>query len=203
MPVAEYTWKEHMSVTELIPLASTTEACARSGRFLTPDKSIHDCKIRNFTLTGAVLTDCKTVADNTPITLYVDGIGRFKATVTGSFDSEMEIRFDLSRCKPKALKSLFAKDDEAQSAADRRRHTRTKPQTIAKVLSLPDGQTMECEVADVSLSGALVKLDICLPIGAIVQIDGCPARVVDRREDGLVLRFADELDVATMSQLTR
>jgi hypothetical protein len=191
-----------MSSEVLKPLSSPTGAMRPPvGKFFTPDGTAHACEVVHISLDGATLHDCEVVPVDARIVIYLDGIGRFAADVIATGEQTMDVRFDRSICKVDALKAHLVRCEIAQIKAERRSHPRVNPKTSFKRLFLPGGEEATCEVNDVSLSSALVRFNTFLPIGARVRIEDYWGQISDRREDGFVVRFDDELDAKAIAKL--
>ena len=171
------------------------------GRFLTPDNVARPCEVRNLRGDGASLSVRDTVAEDTPIVLYIHGIGRRQARVIAAYERGMDVCFVQSgRARREAVGDASECD---RAIVERRRHERINPANRRHSILLPGGETHACDIVDVSQSGVLVSLDRLLPIGAIVEIAGLAGRVSDRREDGTVIKFEDDPDQAKLAQLIR
>ena len=192
-----------MSLEALNSPSPINAAASHPGRYLAPDKTAHDCVVENLSLDGASLVNCDCVPVGTTIVLYMEGMGRLVANVVASGDNTMDVIFDKAQSKLDPLKAYLSGTNATAIVAERRQHERVNPDNPLKPVRLPDGDIRQCEIADISLSGALVVLDTMLPIGAPVWIGNSPGYVAERREDGIVIRFKEPLDGEALAELTR
>ena len=191
-----------MSFEALNAAPPVNPAAPRPGRYLAPDKTAHDCVVESLSLDGATLVNCDGAPVGSTIVLYMDGLGRLVANVVASDGGTMDVVFDKAQSRLDPLKACLAGGATA-IVDERRQHQRVNPQNPLKPVRLPDGNVKQCEIADISLSGALVILDELLPIGAPVWIGNWRGHVAERREDGTVIRFKDALDGEALAELTR
>jgi len=171
------------------------------GRFLAPDKQVRPCEVRNLRRDGASLGLCETMAKDTPIVLYIHGVGRREARVTAVYERGMDVCFIPSKSGLRRAVDDSATSDNA--AVERRHGDRINPGNGYQPILLPHGETQDCKIVDISPSGALVSLESMLPIGAIVELAGLAGRVLDRREDGTVIKFEDKVDPVKLAELIR
>ncbi len=192
-----------MSIEASRPLSAITAATSRPGRYLAPDKTAHDCVVENLSLDGATLVNCDGAPVGATVVLYVEGLGRLVADVVATGDNSMDVTFDKAQSKLDPLKAYLSGSNPTANGGERRQHPRVNADNPLKPVRLPDGEIRQCEIADISLSGALVVLDILVPIGAPVWIGNSPGYVAERREDGTVIRFKNPLDGEALAELTR
>lgn len=84
---------------------------------------------------------------------------------------------------------LLARPDLSES--EERQHPRVPVNTILTML-LPDGNTLQCPVLDMSRSGALIVTPVRPPIGTEVLFDNRYAAVVRHHEEGVAVEFINE-----------
>ena len=65
-------------------------------------------------------------------------------------------------------------------------------------MTLPDGRVYNCEVIDISTSGAGVKTDIMPSIGTQLMLGKMRGRVVRYLDDGIAIEFVKQLDQTQM-----
>lgn len=72
---------------------------------------------------------------------------------------------------------------------DRRRHKRIAPPDCASVVVFGDNNKLQCNVLDISSSGAAVLADIKPPVGTQLSLGDLPARVVRHFSNGFAIEF--------------
>ncbi len=192
-----------MSFEALSPVLPNNVVNSLAGRYLTSDKTAHDCLVENLSLDGATLVNCDCAPQGARIVLYMEGMGRLVADVVTSGDNIMDVTFDQACSNLDPLKAGLAGTSRTIIADERRLQQRFNPDNPLKPVRLPHGETRQCEVSDISLSGALIQLDVLVPIGAQVWLGNSPAYVAERREEGTVIRFKEPLDGEALAELTR
>ena len=60
--------------------------------------------------------------------------------------------------------------------------------------TLPDGRVYNCEVIDISISGAAIKTDVLPSIGTYVMLGKMKGRVVRYLDTGVAIEFVKQLD---------
>ena len=77
---------------------------------------------------------------------------------------------------------------------DQRRHARYQPSDSASQLILPDGRNYPCEILDISVSGASVKVDVSPSIGTYVMLGKMRGRITRLHAEGIGIEFLKMLD---------
>ena len=166
------------------------------GRYMLSDRSEHVCQIRDLTPDQAWFSG-ETLADiGEHIIAYIQEIGRVEGDVT---DSELD-SFLVSFTNPSSKRDKIAaklnwlqnQDDENQP--EQRRHARYEPSQTNTILTLPDGRTYECEILDISLSGAAIKAPVIPSIGTQVTLGKTAGRVTRVHECGVGIEFIKMLE---------
>ncbi len=185
------------------PAAGTLAAVKQTlfGRFMLPDMSEHPCQVNSITLDGANFLTTHHVPPGLPIVAYLEEVGRIEATSSSAIDGGFQVTFSLTGARrdrfETRLKWLVQKE-HGQSAEDRR-HVRYEPREKQSQLTMPDGREYNCEVVDISLSGAAIKVEVMPSLGTYVLLGKMRGRVVRYLENGVALEFVKLLD---RSQLT-
>jgi hypothetical protein len=164
------------------------------GRLFVPSDSREArCTVTDLSPGGAAIA-CELIPDSgTPVVLYVDGFGRFEGNVVRRDGSGFGVSFVCTPSKRERIAEqliLFLNktlvDDNVL-----RRHKRSSQKGFAK-FTRADGQIVQCEVMDISVSGVTLKTDIKPPIGEFVLIAQIAGRVARHQVDGIGIEFVGQ-----------
>lgn len=168
------------------------------GRFMLPDTSEHPCQIADVSAEGAVFLSSFVPPSGVSLVAYIDELGRVEATSGEPVAGGFRVDFHLSSTRRdrivERLQSL------SQDGVARRRHVRFAPRDVKSHLTLSDGRTYTCEVIDISLSGAAVKVEVMPALGTYLVLGRMRGRVVRFLENGIAIEFARPLDRATLAE---
>lgn len=170
-----------------------------------PDMSEHACQVIGISLDGATFITIHRVQPGLPIVAYLEEVGRIEATSSTEIDGGFLVTFALTGARrdrfETRLKWLVQKE-HGQSAEDRR-HTRYEPNEKQSQLTMPDGREYNCEVVDISLSGAAIKVDVMPSLGTYVLLGKMRGRVVRYLDSGVALEFVKLLDRTQLTDTVR
>lgn len=166
------------------------------GRYMLADKSEHVCQIRDLTPDNARFSGAQPAAVGEHIIAYIEQIGRVEGDVTGSDGETFDVMFTVPASKRDkiAAKLNWLQNHEDDGTPDQRRHTRHEPRDTSTVLSLPDGRSYECEILDISLSGAAIKAPVIPSIGTQVTLGKTRGTVTRVHECGVGIEFGQLLE---------
>jgi len=161
------------------------------GRLFIPAESREcPCTILDLSPGGAAVECEGEIAPETPVILYVDGFGRFEGLAVSRAAGGFGVRFHCSALKRERVAeqlTLFA-NKALVSDADLRRHDRAPAKGFTR-FTRADGETVKCEVLDLSLSGVSLKTHVRPPIGEFVLIGQMAGRVARIHENGIGVEF--------------
>jgi hypothetical protein len=163
-----------------------------SGRLFVPEDGREAlCRITDMSPGGAQVACDFVPALGTDIVLYVDGFGRFEAEVSRPDEGCFGVRFHCSALKrdrvAEQLAVLMNRGFADESVL--RRHERVATQGLAH-FTLSNGETVPCQVLDLSLSGLSLKTNVRPRVGETVMIGQMSGRVVRHHETGIAIEFA-------------
>jgi hypothetical protein len=166
------------------------------GRFMLPDMSEHPCQVLGLTVDGATFLSDHVPPAGLPVVAYLEEIGRVEALTGEPVDGGFKILFTLKGARLEKLEARikWLNQKHKGSEADGRRHARFEPRDSRSQLTLPDGRVYTCEVLDISVSGAGIKVEVMPSIGTFVMLGKMRGRVVRYLEHGLAIEFASQLD---------
>jgi hypothetical protein len=80
-----------------------------------------------------------------------------------------------------------------EGAPDGRRHARFEPTEKVSQIILPDGRVYNCEVLDISVSGAAIKTEVMPSVGTFLMLGKMRGRVVRYLDQGVAIEFVKQL----------
>lgn len=165
-----------------------------------PDRSEHPFQISQISPDGATVLTQAQAPTGVKVVAYIDEIGRTEATVIAQFDGGIALEFISTQARrdkmATKLKWLAENDKEA---ANQRRHARFEPKDSKSHITMPDGRVYQCEVIDISVSGAGIKTEIMPNLGTYVLLGKMRGRVVRYIDDGIAIEFVRPLAPSSLN----
>jgi hypothetical protein len=173
------------------------------GRFMLPDMTEHPCQVADITGTGATFSSTKIPPEGQAIVAYLEEVGRIEAISGPEVAGGFAIYFTLKGARLERLQQRIEwLQNRGDGAEDSRRHARFEPEEKASQISLLDGRVYECEVLDISVSGAAVKTDVMPSVGTSLMLGKMRGRVVRYIEQGIAIEFVKQLDRGGMPAIS-
>ncbi len=170
------------------------------GRFMLPDMSEHPCQVTHIALESAVFATSSVPPAGTTLVAYIDEIGRVEAVAGEPVDGGFKAEFVLNASRRERLElRLKWLEDKADGATDQRRHARYEPKDSKSHITLPDGRVYTCEVIDISLSGAAIKIEVMPALGTYLLLGKMRGRVVRYIDNGFAIEFTRKLDRSALA----
>ena len=161
-----------------------------SGRFMLPDMSEHACKVTNLAVVGATFLTDTEVPPGTGIVAYLEDLGRVEAISGQPVDGGFDIAFDIKGSRQEKLETRIKWLNQRQFGSDYpRRHPRYEPRDNKSQMTLPDGRVFDCEVQDISLSGAAVTIDVRPSLGTYIMLGRIRGQIVRHIENAVGIEF--------------
>src|ERR1700753_1906453 len=164
------------------------------GRLFIPSDSREArCTIADLSPGGAAIV-CEMVPESgTPVVLYADGFGRFEGTVVRRDGYGFGIAFVCTPSKRErtAEQLILFLNKALVDESVLRRHERSSQKGFAK-FTRADGQIVQCEIMDMSVSGVSLRTDVKPPIGKFVLIAQIAGRVARHHGDGIGIEFVGQ-----------
>lgn len=161
------------------------------GRMFVPAENRETpCMVIDLSPGGAAIECEGDVPPETQIVLYIDGFGRFEGAVVSRAAGGFGVRFHCTQLKRERVAeqlTLFA-NKNLLGEADLRRHDRSPAKGFTR-FTRADGETVKCEVLDLSLSGVSLRTNVRPPIGEFVLIGQMAGRVARIHENGIGVEF--------------
>ncbi len=159
-------------------------------RFMLPDQTEYVGRLENISVGGlAIKAEIQPALDET-IIFYIDDLGRFEGHVVRHIDGGFATEFAISEMKREktatTLTWLLNRDVVDDNNA--RRYPRSLLMKKA-VLKRDDGREEECEIIDMSLGGALLRVQTVPPIGDIINIGKMEGRIIRHSQEGIGIEF--------------
>jgi hypothetical protein len=173
------------------------------GRFMLPDMTEHACQVTDVTYEGANFVSDLRPLVGISIVAYLEDIGRVEAISGATTDRGFEIRFTATGARLERLKAKIDFLNKKQSGGEEsRRHTRFEPIEKTSQITLPDGRVYQCEVLDISLSGAAIKTDVMPALGTYLMLGRMKGRVVRYIEQGVGIQFQKQIEALNIGAVS-
>ena len=122
-----------------------------------------------------------------------DQLGGLEGSVVRAFDGGFAISFVATQHKREKLEAqlIWILNRQDLGLPDGRRHDRISLKDKKSCPRLDDGTATDCEIIDVSLSGAAISTTARPAIGDIVTLGKLRARVRRHHDQGIGVEFVD------------
>jgi PilZ domain len=165
------------------------------GRYMLPDMSEHPCQVTDISISGATFITETPPAPGLSLVAYLEELGRIEAVSGQPIPGGFRISFALKGSRLEKLESRIKWLSQRQAGEDEgRRHARFEPRDNQSQITLPDGRVYNCEVVDISLSGAGIKVDVMPSLGTYVMLGKMRGRIVRYLENGVGIEFIKQLE---------
>lgn len=190
-------------------MISSAEMAAGStiifGRFMLPDTSEHPCQVNDLTPDGAIFITKTVPEKDAQIVAYLDEIGRVEGVSGEAIPGGFRIVFSHKGQRKERFASRLSGRASKNTTAgtDLRRHARFAPTDTQSHITLPDGRVYACEITDISLSGAAVKVDVMPSLGTYIMLGKMRGRIVRYVDSGIAIEFLKPLNTTQLSAQIR
>jgi hypothetical protein len=168
-------------------------ATALAGKLFVPAEEVTlDCEIVNLSGGGAGVRSAEPPPLNTYVVLYIEGFGRFECVATRFVEGELGLKFVCKEAKrQRLLRDLAVYVNNGAAGVTRlRRHQRVNSVSVG-YFSRPSGETVACDVLDISLQGVSLRTGSRPPIGEIINLGRTWGRVIRHHPDGIAIQFLE------------
>jgi len=151
------------------------------------------CKILDISPGGARVLSDAVPPPGTLIVVYIDGFGRFEGSVARAEQSTFGIQFncsDYKRARVAEQITLYMNGGSLDQSA-LRRHERSPTKSMAR-FTRANGNVVNCEVIDLSLSGVSLATEIRPPVGELVLIGQMAGRIARHHGTGIGIEFISQ-----------
>ncbi len=163
------------------------------GRFMRANRHEYPCKLNDISVGGAAISSPVAVDDGERIVVYFDHIGGLEGSVVRVFEGGFAMQFKMTARKREKLAAqlTWLLNRDVLSGIEQRRHQRFSVADQTKTVVLDTGETLDCEVVDVSISGASLRMEMRPPIGSSLMLGRLRGRVMRHHEHGIGVQFVD------------
>jgi hypothetical protein len=180
----------------ILPADEWAEPAVIFGRFMLPDMSEHACQVTQLTPDGAVFITTIVPEKESQIVAYIDEIGRVEGVSGDVVPGGYRIAFSHTGQRKERFASRLSGRPVKNTTVgtDLRRHARHRPEDNRSHVILPDGRVYPCEIIDISLSGAALKVDVMPGLGTYLMLGKMRGRIVRYVDSGIAIEFLRPLD---------
>lgn len=175
------------------------------GRFMMPDMTEHACQVASLSIDGATFITSHVPIGGQQIVAYLDVVGRVEAVSADAVPGGFRVLFPPAGPKRERLAARLAwlANKDQATEAEQRRHARHEPKDTSSHITLPDGRVYPCEVIDISVSGAGVKVDVMPSLGTFVMLGKMRGRIVRYLDTGIAIEFVRPLERGQLTEHIR
>jgi hypothetical protein len=176
------------------PVSTDTLNGVVFGRFMLPDMSEHACQVLDLSQTGATFITTDVPPVGLAIVAYLEDLGRVEVVSGNPVPGGFKVTYAATGMRLERLQQRITYIMErASGAPDQRRHPRFEPKDKHSSIVMPDGRSYNCEVLDISVSGAGIKTDVMPALGTYLMVGKMKGRVVRYLENGFAIEFVKQL----------
>ena len=161
-----------------------------------PDMSEHPCQVNELSIDGATFVTGHVPPTGQSVFAYLEEVGRIEATSGEPVSGGFRVDFALTGARRDRLESRlkWLTQKHTGGTPEDRRHARYEPRETSSQITMPDGREYPCEVVDISLSGAGIKVAVMPSLGTYVLLGKMRGRVVRYLENGVAIEFVKPLE---------
>jgi hypothetical protein len=172
------------------------------GRFMRENKQEHPCKLIDISAGGAAIKPISPVAVTIGerVVAFFDHVGGIEGTIVREFEGGFGCKLMATQHKREKLAATLTwlTNRSELDGAEERRHDRISPQNRRQQLQLAEGINLECQVLDISISGASIGTPARPEIGTEVTLGKLRARVMRHHAQGFGVQFIDTQNQAAL-----
>jgi hypothetical protein len=167
------------------------------GRIFLPAEQREEvCQIFDLSAGGARISCEFNLAAGTTVILYIDSFGRFEGNIVRLTGGDFGVQFNCPVLKRERITeqlTVFLNKEHVDDTV-LRRHDRKETRGLAR-FTRADGEVVQCEVLDLSLSGVSLLTKSRPPLGEVVLIGQMAGRVARHHERGIAIEFITPMPV--------
>lgn len=172
------------------------------GRFMRENKQEHPCKLIDISAGGAAIRpmSAATPSVGERVVAFFDHVGGIEGMVVRDFEGGFAFKLAATQHKREKLAATLTwlANRSELDGAEERRHERIAPKSGRQQLQLAEGITIECQVLDISVSGASIGTPARPEVGTEITLGKLRARVVRHHSQGFGVQFIDAQNQATL-----
>ena len=161
------------------------------GRYMLNDTREFPCQTIDMSPGGVALIAPVLGRPGERVVAYLDQIGRIEGNIARLFENGFALQMNFPMLKRERLADqlTWLANRHALGLKEDRRHERIIPANPRTTVKIADGREYLAKLIDISISGAAMKCDAELVIGAPVTIGTTLGRVVRVFEGGIAVEF--------------
>lgn len=166
-------------------------ALSLPGRFMRADRTEHDCRLVEISVGGASMLTAAAVGPDERIICNFEHVGSLDGVIARRFGDGFAIRSNLSAHGRERLaaKLTWLINRGEFTNLEVRKDERVKRYGNTALLRLEDGREVDCELIDVSVSGASLATTWRPPLGSTVTVGRQSAIVRRHHRSGIGIEF--------------
>jgi hypothetical protein len=135
--------------------------------------------------------------------VYVESLGLMRGTISRAMGptSEMDIEMSLNERSRLASRIIWADMQAGFKGVDLRRFPRFEPANPNSAFTLPDGTTLQCTIANISLTGAAVVSDLRPALNSSILLGQIHSEIRRHMDFGFSVEFCTIQDPARLEVL--
>jgi hypothetical protein len=167
------------------------------GTLFMPDNGYElKCAVLDLSPDGAGVKSTCSAAVGTPVVLHVQGLGRYEGTIIRRDRVNVGVRFRYSEAKRARVAEVIAAyvAGVSSSSTPTRNTARVGGFTLPYKFSLESGESGDCEIVDIALTGVAFKATARPAIGERLFFGKSAAVVARHTKDGFAVAFIQAND---------
>ena len=171
------------------------------GRYMLNDTREFPCQTRDMSPGGVALIAPVKGLIGERVVVYLNQIGRIEGAIARFIADGFALRMNFPMLKREKLADqlTWLANRHSLGLKEDRRHERIVPSNTRTTLKIADGREYLARLIDISISGAAVKCDADLALGAPVTVGTTPGRVVRVFAGGVAVEFQRAFQAAAFS----
>lgn len=150
-----------------------------------------DCIVTALSPDGASISTPAATSLGSEIVLYIEGFDRFSAAIVSTAQEVVRVKFHCSPNKRARTAEKIACYRNGQTLTPTNvRVAQRAPLHSVRTFKRKNGETVDFEVIDISLSGTSLRTKCRPEIGEIITIGTVEGRVTRHFDDGIAVEFA-------------
>lgn len=172
------------------------------GRFMRETKEEYPCEVINMSPGGIAVRTPAICGLGERVVIYLDTMGRIEGELVRANEDGFALHLIASSYKREKIANqlTWLVNRNQLNMIEDRRHNRFVPKRTNAKLSLLGGETLECQILDISLGGSAVMVEPRPDVGELVTLGLTPGRVVRQFEQGISIQFIEIQDPASLER---
>jgi hypothetical protein len=135
--------------------------------------------------------------------VYVEGLGLMRGIISRAMGptSEMEIAISNNERAKLASRIMWSDIQAGFKGTDLRRFPRYRPADTRSALTLPDGRVLDCQLVDISPTGAAIESELRPPIDSAILLGRIHSEIRRHTDRGFAVEFNTVQDPAALEAL--